>query len=107
MLAVNVCHYSGVWGTVCDDSFSDTDARVVCRQLGYSTTNARARADAYYGPGSGTIWLSNVGCSGTESGLTYCYNPGWGVEVCTHSEDVGVSCSKLAYNCRFCMVSLY
>ena len=28
---------SGVWGTISDDGATSTDARIVCRQLGYNT----------------------------------------------------------------------
>ena len=35
-------YFSGQWGTVCDDAFGFNDARVACRELGYSDAFSRS-----------------------------------------------------------------
>ncbi|NXP79142.1 DMBT1 protein, partial [Ramphastos sulfuratus] len=43
--------------------------------------------------GTGTIWLDQVSCVGTEEVLSSCPARPWGITNCTHAEDAGVVCS--------------
>lgn len=80
------------WGTICDDAWDLPDAQVVCRQLGCGEATA-ARGEAFFGPGSGTILLDNLKCSGGEASLQECSHISWNVHNCDHTEDAGVTCS--------------
>ena len=85
-------YYNGEWGTVCDDGWDFYNAQVVCRELGFVQAIS-ASGHAFYGRGSGRIWLDNVNCFGTEITIGDCSHNGWGVEDCSHIEDAGVECS--------------
>jgi len=42
--------------------------------------------------GSGTIWLDDISCDGSESLLENCNHATWGTNNCSHTKDIGVGC---------------
>ena len=84
---VEVC-YNGKLGTVCNNGWDFNDSQVVCSQLGYGPPIA-FRDGAYYGQGSGQIWLDNLSCTGNEVTMENCLHSRWGIQSCSHMK---VSC---------------
>ena len=82
---------NGVWGTVCDDGWDSADAGLVCNQLGYHS-GAIPHYGAFYGQGSGPIFLSQLHCTGSESSILDCARDVYSMMLCTHSKDAGVEC---------------
>ncbi|XP_060579046.1 deleted in malignant brain tumors 1 protein-like, partial [Ruditapes philippinarum] len=81
---------TGVWGTVCDDSFDFNDANVMCRMIGLKATTFES--SAFYGPGIGPIFAQEFKCNGGESHLKDCeFVPN--VE-CTHDRDISIICTE-------------
>ncbi|CAI8052103.1 Deleted in malignant brain tumors 1 protein [Geodia barretti] len=91
---VEVC-VNGVWGTVCDDRWGASDARVVCHQLGLVADYADAIYR--YNPGSGPIHFSGFHCFGNENRLFDCAieQNSKNVTLCGHNQDAGVRCPRV------------
>ncbi|KAJ8305174.1 hypothetical protein KUTeg_017275 [Tegillarca granosa] len=84
-------YYNRTWGTICDDSWDNDDATVVCKMLNFSDGGI-AVGQSRYGEGSGKIWLDRVECSPELNNIEQCKHNGWGHHDCTHKEDAGVLC---------------
>ncbi|XP_065120332.2 scavenger receptor cysteine-rich domain-containing protein DMBT1-like [Paramisgurnus dabryanus] len=86
--------YNYKWGTVCDAGWNLVDAAVVCNNMGCGTPVA-ANTGAYFGQGSGPVWMENVKCSGNESTITSCPSKAFGTSTCSHGQDAGVICNNV------------
>ena len=57
---------------------------------------------AYYGRGTGPIFMSNVRCTGRETGLNQCSYSTSSIRYCTHYRDVGVECPGELFSTVLC-----
>ncbi|XP_065188629.1 proprotein convertase subtilisin/kexin type 5-like [Sycon ciliatum] len=106
-------YFGSRWGTVCDDYWSITNARVVCRQLGFNrVVGSRISLSAnniQRAHNDDPIWMNNVQCNDSDASLINCSHRGWGRTDCSHAEDVVIQCSgSSAKRCvRICSDGLY
>ena len=108
--------HDGEWGTVCDDQFdkqvddprtlhdrrriSNLAPQKACQFMGYATGEVIPRGSISMAPSAQQIWLDDVRCldnrphwTGSEpTKLHHCYHAGWGLNNCTHDEDVHLRC---------------
>ena len=79
--------YNG--GTVCDDDFSDSEADVICQEMGYDRSSGWTSGSFYSDLQSSLdITLGDVDCDGKSwSNCDYQTTP-----KCAHSEDVFLTC---------------
>ena len=85
-------YHNGKWGTVCDYEWDFNDAQVVCKELGFGNAVTATR-NAFYGRGSGSIWLNYLQCVGTEWSIGNCSQRERERNYyCYHSRDAGVKC---------------
>ena len=84
---------------MCDDGWSQAEAGVLCRQLGY--TSGTVLGSSMFGQNRQLdILLDDVACTGTEASLAGCTYSAGGSD-CGHFEDLGVECSS-ALNSAAC-----
>jgi hypothetical protein len=80
----------GIAQSECSDTHSCIIIQFFCHCSLVASVNAKG--GTFRASGRGTIWLDEMGCSGTESTLESCRHPRWGHNDCSHAEDAGVIC---------------
>ena len=88
---VEIC-FNHAWGTICNNSFSISDATVVCRQLGYHFNGSQVLPTSNFLQASGPIFLDELACTGDEERVEDCVGPAPGLHTCTHDQDTAIRC---------------
>ncbi|XP_055896643.1 deleted in malignant brain tumors 1 protein-like isoform X1 [Biomphalaria glabrata] len=83
------------WGFVCDDTWSQSEAEVVCHMLGYRRSGARAVTNnGFHSNHFYDYLLDQVFCPANVSTLNDCFHNAWGQHDCVPGEEAGVICAS-------------
>ena len=83
-------HINNQWVRVCDDEWDDSEAGVVCRQLGFGSSGKTLHNQS---SGGEEIIPPNFSCSGNELTLLNCSQSGIRISYCDYFEDAEVVCN--------------
>ena len=89
------CPYINVFETY--QQTTNVFKKLTTYDLFINSVKATMQRAGLYGPGTGPIWLDDVTCLGNETSLLNCQHSDFGVNDCSHYEDVGVMCSTGLY----------
>ncbi|XP_076105846.1 scavenger receptor cysteine-rich type 1 protein M160-like [Mytilus galloprovincialis] len=85
-------YHNGTWGSICDDMFDISDAQVVCRTLGLSTSYPTVYKKSPFGSRNIPILMDDLECRGDETDIAACHFRGWGISNCDYTEAVAITC---------------
>jgi hypothetical protein len=86
---------NGQWGTICDDEFGEREAKLICRQLGYSNFANFDHIPNLAGNETQPIWMDYITCGDSPVCLNDCQQcPSTEYHDCHHLEDVTIECSN-------------
>ncbi len=93
--------FRGKWGTVTDDradAAGNAAAALMCRLAGFGDGEHVAAPAAQLGrhyreaPASRPVWLDDLRCAATDTGINQCSHAGWGNSNGGRSEDLWLRC---------------
>lgn len=79
------------WGTVSDDGWNLLGGDVICKQVACGSALS-VTGGSFFKKGSGSIWMYDTNCAGTEPSLKSCISEINKNRKFTHKNDAGVVC---------------
>ncbi|XP_060574189.1 deleted in malignant brain tumors 1 protein-like, partial [Ruditapes philippinarum] len=87
---------SGTWYSYCTDGWNKTDAKVICKEIGYWNTDPVVSYNSTYGNGR-TTYIVKPKCDGSEGSFEMCrMDKLFKSTTCSVSNSVGVECKPIS-----------